>query len=124
MDKSKVAEVGLYVQRESMLGHPAGDVYPYEADLGIADPDSRKARPTPTPYAVFRQNGDHHFLKAMNIEAHISAIPGEIQDRIAHQLPWAVVGHIAAAIACVHRDAHLCQNLSSGQYILAPSSSP
>ena len=107
-DEPKEIEVGVHVECEPMAGHPARDA---DADcpdlLRSARRSHPRARQSGNParcHAEIRADADHQLLEIPNVSVHIAAIWLEVDDRITHELPRAVIGHIAPATRFAHLD--------------------
>ena len=75
---------------------------PMEAILALADPDPGLAGDPLPGHAEVRQGADQHFLQLAQVAVQVAAAGGQIDDRVADQLPRAVPGHVPAAAAGGH----------------------
>ena|ERR1700723_2198329 len=65
----------------------------------------------------FPRGANHCFFELMDVPADIPAMLGEIEDRIADDLPGAVIGDIAAAIGGMKLDIHLPKHAIRGAQV-------
>src|ERR1039457_725016 len=99
-----------HVQRETVRRDPSGYVDADRRDLVVADPDRRDAlleRRALSSDPEFRESSDQDFLEIGHVPFDVSPPGLEAEDRIADELPRAVVRDLAAAIGLEPLDAEL-----------------
>src|SRR4029079_18396643 len=94
-------KVVVHVHREAVRGHALGYVNADRGDLALGRPDSRAALAQLGLHALVGEGGDQRVLQRGHVLVHAL----DPHDRIAHELPGAVVGHRAAAIGVADGDA-------------------
>ena len=114
-DETEEIEVRVHVERKPVAGDPARNA---DADgaylLGptwCIHPRAREASHTTGRHAEIGADANHQLLEIPHVRVHVAPIRLEVDDGIAHELPGAVVGHIAAAPRFVHVDAAGRQHL-------------
>ena len=96
-DAAKMAEIGVYIDRESMHRDPFPDANSNRANLGFLPvrsvaPDSNPAIHGPRHDPEFSKRGFHPMLQRVNKAAHIRVACLQIQNDIADPLPRTVIG--------------------------------
>ena len=104
-DQAEEVEIGRDVEGKPVAGHPSRNAHADRADLGVPDPRSAQPCDPSRREAVVGADADHHLFEIAHVTVHVATIGIEIDDRIADELPWPVVGHIAAAAGLEHLDA-------------------
>ena len=94
-DPAERVEVVVDVDREAVRGDAVGDVHADRGDLALADPhaDVLVAEPGRRLHARVAERGDDRALHREDVLRHAR----DAHDRVADQLPGAVVGELAAA---------------------------
>jgi hypothetical protein len=113
----EITQVGRDVERETVRCDPSADVHAYRADLGGAHPDSRTFRDAGRLDPEIRQRVDHGLLDRPHVGAHVALPFTQVQDGIADDLPWPVIGDVAAAVRGIKGDAGARQDFFAGQKI-------
>ena len=86
------------VQREAVARHPARDAHADRGELRRRRPRRPSGRRAARPAMPKRGDGaDQHLFEVAHVAVHVAAIRLQIDDRIADELPGAVVGDVAAA---------------------------
>src|SRR5207244_12826348 len=96
-DVCKEAEVGRHVERKAMGGDALRDLDADGRDLAVADPDAGVTGKPVGRNPEVGEDVDQAAFELAQVEADIG-FGAEIEDRIADQLPRAVVSHVPAAI--------------------------
>ena len=106
-DPREVGEVGRHVEGEAVGGDPAREMDADRGDLLLPRPDADEllALPRLGGDAVVGQGADQHLLEVADVAPDVPPVGAEVDDRIADELPRAVVGDLAAAIALGDLDA-------------------
>src|SRR5205823_13038205 len=94
------------VQREAVPGHPAAERDADRGDLALADPHAGQPRAPPRRDAESGERRDEDTLEHVEVPAHIGPEGAEPDDRVAHQLPGAVVGDLATAVRAERSEEH------------------
>src|SRR5947207_8712227 len=98
-----------------MRSHPPADVYAdgrkFFFRAIFAGPDSSFARDSRGPDSKFLSSANHGFFELPHVPHHIAADCAQIQNRVADDLPWPVIGNVAAASTLKIFDALLPQNI-------------
>ena len=68
-------------------------------------PRARQSADAAGRHAEIRADANHQLLEIAHVRVHVAPIRLEVDDRIADELPGAVIGHVAAATRLVHLDA-------------------
>ena len=100
-----------------MVSDPAADMDPDSSYLRFSDP-----HPVAPAYASpFSPNSASasmmHLLERTDIGDHVALPFPQIEDRIADDLPGAVIRHVAAAIGVMKLDARRLQNFLARQQV-------
>src|SRR5262249_40014812 len=77
--------------REPMPGHPAADADADRGDLSLLDPDAGQTSDPPGTHPDGRERIDHHLLEGSYVPVHVLAMPAQVEDRIADQLPRSLI---------------------------------
>src|SRR5581483_11606680 len=102
VDGAKGREVQVDVQGEPMVRPAAGYTYAERRHLGTVHIDPRGPRPA---LRARSEKVDHALLEQAYERLDLDAASSEIDQRIEHYLPGAVIGHLAAAVCRQHRNA-------------------
>ena len=78
---------------------------PIAASFSIADPDAGQAGDTGGGDAELRDRLDQDLFEIAHVAVHVAAILRQLEDRIADQLPGAVIRDVAAAAGLEQPDA-------------------
>ena len=97
----------LVTQRE--MRTPMAPIFSGPRGVSTHAPDSPLRRAG--RHAEIRAHADHQLLEVPHVRVHVAPIRLEVDHRVAHELPRAVVGHVAAAPRLVHLDAAGRQHL-------------
>jgi hypothetical protein len=84
-------------------GVPCGPGSP--EGTGASGPDAGQPVEDLGRDAVVAERGDHHPLEPAHVGGDVVAVGRQVDDRIGHQLPGAVVGDPSAAVGLGHLDA-------------------
>ena len=121
----EMGKVGPHVESKAVIGNPILDTGPQSDDLPfLIQPDPNVSRQALGSNAKLVQGPNHHFFQGMHIPAYVLTVVSQVYDRIAHQLPGAMVGHVAPPLNTTHLDAMFGQPLSGNQYVALISSPP
>lgn len=99
-DQSKVVKVGGDVERKAVHRHPAGDANAKRGQLLAIDPDTDVGIlliVSPRFDAEMGNGSNDHFLKIPHVAANIATVRGEVENRIADQLPRTVIRDVSSA---------------------------
>src|SRR4051812_14385994 len=119
-DAAVMVEVGIDVQREAVIGHPAAHSHPDRGDLVLAPalvrqaPGNPDADPSGAPLALdveARQRRDDPLLKAPDMAAYVAAPFLQIEHDIGDALPRSVIGVLTAAAGAMHRQARRVEQI-------------
>ena len=91
-----------------MVGRPLFHRDTDGSDFSRAEPDAGLALAACRDEAKLADGNDEHFLEEAQVGVQVLAC-GEMHDRVADDLPGAVVGNVAAAISRADLDAAACQ---------------
>jgi hypothetical protein len=114
----KIAQVGRDVERETVRCDPSADVHADGGDLALAYPDARQLRNTARLDAEIRQSIDQRLFDSPHVGPHVALPLAQIEDRIADDLSWAVIGDVAAAVGGMKGYAGAGQDFLAGQEVL------
>jgi hypothetical protein len=109
-----------------MRSDPAADVNSDRGDLCSLNPNSL-ASPLWNPsrrQSEERQGIDQALFHAREIGVYIAPPFSQINDRVANQLAWAMISHVAAAVAIKKFDSRARQNVLTRENMLLFSVSP
>jgi len=115
------AEVCLEIQRETVGRDPPAQMHSDRRYFGAVYPNSRHSR-TPLrldPELVRRS--DQRFLQCPNVPDYILADQAEVENQIAHQLPWPVESNVPASVALDHFDPEVSKHNRGREHVLFPS---
>src|SRR6516164_8504707 len=103
-----MVELGIDVERDTMIGHPAPHAHADRGDLfllaaALPHPDTAPAGAPLAADAKMRECADHPLLEPVHMAAHIAIAAVEIEHDIGNALPGSVIGVAAAAAGPVHR---------------------
>src|SRR5215213_1612968 len=104
-------------QRLPLRGHPLVDVHPDRSDLPrvtrtlSVDPQAGQSLDRGRLDPERRQRGDQRELEVAAVLLHVLTVTGEVEDRVADELPRAVIGRLAAAVAVYDLDFRLFGNV-------------
>src|SRR5215471_165245 len=96
-DHLEILEVGVYVERKSVAGNPAGNPDSNCGDLLVSNPHSRQAWDPCAGDIKISKRTDQDIFKVAHITVHITPVRFQIDYRIADQLTRSMIGNIAAA---------------------------
>src|SRR5215210_5898691 len=71
----------------------------------VADPCPGQAGDAARFYAVVRADANHHLFDIAHVAVHVAAVRLQVEDRVADDLSWAVIGDVAASSGLVYADA-------------------
>ena len=97
-------KVERHVQRQAVVAALAAHAHADARKLGARDVDARRAAAALGAHAGLRGEVDHRTLERGDEVAHPEGGALQVDERIDHQLPGTVVGHLPAAIDLHHRD--------------------
>lgn len=109
-DQSKIVEVGGDVEREAVHRHPAGDANAQRGQLLALDPDTDVGIlfiVSPRFDAEMGNGSNDHFLEIPHVAANVATVRGEVENRIADQLPRTVIRNVSAPSRFVQLDTQL-----------------
>ena len=115
----EVPEVHRDVQREAVIGNPAGDSDADGRHLLVAHPHAREPRGAPALDAEPRQETDQHLLQVPQVPMDIAAVKVQPQNRVAHDLAGPVIGDVAAAARFADLDAFGPKTVARGYNVVA-----
>src|SRR6516162_7656036 len=109
-DAAVMVELGIDVECDAMIGHPAPHAHADRGDLfltttGPRDPDTDAAVAPLTADVEMHERVDHPLFEPVDMAAHIAVAADEIQHDIGDALAGAVISVAAAAPGSVHRQA-------------------
>src|ERR1700735_1545112 len=125
-DQIEVAQVRGYIVREAVRCHPAAQVDANRTQFfflaGIrVNPQTMASFNAPRRDSEFGRSTKHGFFQHAHVPTNIATMPGQIQDRVAHDLPWTMVGDVAATVRLAKLDIHLRkQTIASSQMFRLP----
>src|SRR5581483_10950242 len=92
--------VEVDVERVAVRGDPFGDVDADRGDLarGALQPDAGEAFDPRRLEPERRESPDDRLLEITAVLLDVLAVPRQVEDRVANELPRAVVGGLAAAV--------------------------
>ena len=109
-NRVEVAQVGGDIEGKAVRGDPARDMHANGAQLAwrgrgaLRGTGWRRQHPDPGAagdplgaHSEIRGDADHQLLDRRDVFAHVFAVRLEIEDRVPDDLPWPVVGDVAAA---------------------------
>ncbi len=70
--------------------------------------------------AVVGAGPDHHLFEVAHVAVDVASVGAEVEDGVAHDLPGAVVGDVAAAAGLEHVEAAGAQGLRGEEQVLGP----
>src|SRR5215210_2204142 len=93
-------EIEVDVQGVPVRRHPLRDMDPDARDLARRrlDPDPGQAFDPRRVDPEWRERPDQRLLEVAAVALHVLPVPRQVEDRIADELSWPVVGRLAAAI--------------------------
>ena len=100
----------LEIQREILT--------PMAAELLAADPHAGQAVHACGGHAEDGGGADHHFLEVADVATDVATVWLQVEDRISHELPRAVIGHVTAAAGVDHINGVGRQELPIGPHVL------
>ena len=109
-------QIGVEVDRNPVIGHPAADPNADRGDLGFGAvrPGQPDADPPLAPLAVeveVREGPDHPFLEPPDVRPEVRTATLQIEHQVGDPLARAVIGVLAAAAGREHREAGRCQQV-------------
>src|SRR5579883_1844779 len=116
-DEVEKAKIGGDVVGEAVGSDPAADVDTDGGEFLVGnvarrlDPDAGFAGNAIGGDAEIGGGANHGFFEGANVPVDIAAVAIEIEDGIADDLAWAVIGDIAAAIGFAEFDAFLTKDV-------------
>ena len=96
-DEPEEVEVGRHVEREPVARNPSGDAHTDSTYLVGTKPRAREPIDSARFQTKVAGRANHDVFQIAHILVHIAPIGAEIENGIAHNLPWAVVCNVAAA---------------------------
>ena len=87
-----------------MITRPTADPYTDARQFGALPIHPRGTGPSGRHDAETGSSGDHRLFEGCDQIAHAKSCTAQVNERIDHELPGAVVGHLPAAIDLHHRD--------------------
>src|SRR5690606_34106386 len=93
-----------YVEGQAVEGAAAAHANAQRGDLGPAHVHARRALAALATDVPLVQRVDDGLLDPAHVLAHADPDPAQVQQRIQHDLPGTVVGHLAAAVHVQYRD--------------------
>jgi len=97
-DQSKIVKVGGDVERKAVHRHPPGDANAQRSQLLAIDPDTDVGVlliVSPRFHSEMGDGSNEHLLQIPHVAANIATVRGEVENRIADQLPRTVIGHVS-----------------------------
>jgi len=79
-------------------GYPTADADADGGDLAIRNPSAGEGLAAACRDAELRADADEELLEGAEVEVEILAVVAQVEDGIADELAWAVIGGLAAAI--------------------------
>ena len=104
VDPAERAEIHVDIDGCPMITRPAADPYTDARQFGALHIHPRGTRPGGRDDAESGGGGDHRLFQGGDQIAHAKACTAQVDERIDHELPRAVVGDMPAAIDLHHRD--------------------
>ena len=111
-------QVGIDVQRKSVHAYPFLNTQPDSADLFSFDPNPRV---TLIPIRFDRkisQGSYHDLFEAPNVEVNVAPLAPQVENRVTHELPRAMIGDIASSIDEEKRNAGPDQLLAGDENMI------
>ena len=102
-------EVGIHVERETVIADPSSDGDPYRADLFIADPYAREAGYSIAHYPEIGEAIDDGLLDISQEQVHILPVRAQVEYGVAYKLARPMICDVAAAIGVEYFHARLFQ---------------
>src|SRR5262245_18445237 len=124
-DQLKVIQVGGDVEGEPVHRHPPRDANAYRRELFGAHPDAHEiAAARLRFYAEIPRRAVTHLLNVTDVAAYVLMTGRQFDDRVADQLAWAMVSHVAAATGFKKLDAQSRARRVVGQDVRAVGRAP
>ena len=121
-DEVEVGEIRGDIECKAVARDPPRDPHSDGGQLGdppgpFVDPDSRQPLDAPGRHLVIGGRADQHFFEISHVAAHVAPVGPQVQDRVAHQLPGPMVGHITAATRGIQRHPASLPRRLAGQHV-------
>ena len=123
-DISKIIQIRLHIQRETVRSDPAAHVYADRGDFAPRCPDAGGPGFTAGGNAEPAQSVDQNLLERADV-GHDVALPfSQIDNGVTDDLPGTVVRHVASAVGPLKGDARALQHFWRRQQILVMGVAP
>ena len=93
----EVIEIGADVEGEPVARDPSRDADADCTDLPIANPGAGESLDPPRPQSVVAAHANHHFFEVADVTMDVAPVGAKVENRVANNLPWTVVGHVTTA---------------------------
>jgi hypothetical protein len=123
-DHRKAAKVGCHVDGEPVTRHPPRNPHPNRRELVGPHPDARQSGDASGGDLEVSGRSKNRFFEISDVTVHIAAIGLEVEDGIADELSWTVIGHATAAPGLVDRNAQSGQPLVGDQHVIPATTTP
>jgi len=107
-----------------VIGDALTDAHPQGSDLVVTDPHADDALTAVAHQVPVGQSGGQHVLQAVHIVTGSQAEARQVDNGIAHELSWAVVGNIAAPLHPMHLDPLSSKGVRWGQDVALVGAAP
>jgi hypothetical protein len=118
-----VIQVGRDVQGKTVKANPSFNCNPEGSNFKVFDPDTTVLRLPPSADVKFGQSQGYGFFEQVDKLANSKVPFGQIDYRIAHQLPGAMVGDISSSFNLVYFYPLRSQLFRRGQNVARTSTS-
>src|SRR5207253_806268 len=101
VDHPEVVQVGRHVQCKPVHRDPAFDGHADRGDLGVPDPHAWIPAQAGSGDSEPFKGADQGGFEPADVADDVLVERAEVEDRIPHQLPGPVIGHVPSALGCV-----------------------
>ena len=112
------------IEGEPMAGDPSGDPDANGRQFLAPHPHASSSLRALRSDAESGGRSDENFFEVTHVTVHVAPVGFEVEDRVAHQLAWAVIGHIAATSDVEHLDALLREVSRWSQHMIPILTAP
>ena len=121
-DTEEVLQVRGDVDGEAVHRNPLADVNPDRSHFSPTAPDPRETGPRLGANVVVSQSTDENLFEVANVKMYIPSPWAQVYDRVAHQLPWTMIGCAASPFYLAQLNALAGVGVRIGKQVLGASS--
>lgn len=103
-NRRKIREVGINVQRKTVVRHPTANPDPDGSNFLFPHPDPREPVSPVRLKTKLLESFNEYRLQSPEVPVHVAAVMSKINDRVSHELPRSVERHIPPPANPIDRD--------------------